>query len=290
MRIPKSSEESIEDMLNEAEHDGCDAPIEQRSYYVAAITRSGKSTSGMHVSELFDFEQDDMGEPEKEDSLDEALQEATPHENVPKAGPTIEGSPELQESLRNLLNDYCDLLKKEVDKKAAAVPPMKLNVDEKRWTLYRSNTQRHRAQSAVKDAEIQRQVQLMLELNLIRPSTRNRWSQVHLVPKPNGKWRFCMDYRFLNECSKMEGGVLPRIKEMLHRIGDKKTKYYAVMDLTSGYHQAPLDHEASSYTAFVTSKGVFEWVRVPMRPLVLSTRNVADCSRQIDRVRDGSLP
>ena len=73
MRIPKSSGESIEDMLNEAEHDGCDAPIEQRSYYVTAITRSGKSTSGMHVSELFDFEQDDMGEPEKEDILDEAL-------------------------------------------------------------------------------------------------------------------------------------------------------------------------------------------------------------------------
>ncbi len=94
----------------------------------------------MHVSDLFDFEQDDMGEPEKEDSLDEALQEATPHENVPKTGPKIEGS-ELQDNLHNLLNDYCDLLKKEVSKKAAAVPPMKLNVDEKRWTLYRSNTQ-----------------------------------------------------------------------------------------------------------------------------------------------------
>ena len=62
----------------------------------------------------------------------------------------------------------------------------------------------------------------------------------------------------------MEGGVLPRIKEMLHRIGDKKPRYYAVMDLTSGYHQAPMDEEASPHTAFVTSKGVFEWVRVPM--------------------------
>jgi len=57
MRIPKSSEDSIEDMLNDAEHDSCDAPIEHRTYYVAAITRSGLSTSGMHVSDLFEVEQ-----------------------------------------------------------------------------------------------------------------------------------------------------------------------------------------------------------------------------------------
>jgi hypothetical protein len=217
----------------------------------------------MHISEIFDFEQDDMGEPEKEDSIDEALQEHPPDTNVPK-GPVIEGTPELQENIRELLLDYIDLLQKEVNRKPATVPPMRLNVDEKRWTLYRSNTQRHRTQSIIKDKEIQRQVELMKKLGLIRPSKQNRWSQVHLVPKPNGKWRFCIDYRFLNECTKMEGGVLPRIKEMLHRIGDKKPKYYAVMDLTSGYHQAPLHEDASPMTAFVTSKGVFEWVRVPM--------------------------
>jgi hypothetical protein len=31
----------------------------------------------MHISEFFDFEQEDMGGPEKEDELDEALQEKT---------------------------------------------------------------------------------------------------------------------------------------------------------------------------------------------------------------------
>ena len=63
---------------------------------------------------------------------------------------------------------------------------------------------------------------------------------------------------------KWKGGVLPRIKELLHRIGDAKAKYYAVMDLTSGYHQAPMDPESVKYTAFVTAHGVFEWKRVPM--------------------------
>ena len=63
---------------------------------------------------------------------------------------------------------------------------------------------------------------------------------------------------------KMEGEILPRIKELLHRIGDAKANYYAVMDLTSGYHQAPMDPESVKYTAFVTAHGVFESKRVPM--------------------------
>ena len=62
----------------------------------------------------------------------------------------------------------------------------------------------------------------------------------------------------------MEGGVLPRIKELLHRIGERKAKNFAVMDLTSGYHQTAIDEDSQKYTAFVTSAGVFEWRRVPM--------------------------
>ena len=51
---------------------------------------------------------------------------------------------------------------------------------------------------------------------------------------------------------------------MLHRIGGQKPQFFAVMDLTSGYHQAPLHEDSIPYTAFVTQHGIFEWVRVPM--------------------------
>jgi hypothetical protein len=130
MRIPKQSEISISEILANAEHERCDAPIENQSYYVVAITRSGRSTNAMHISEIFDFEQDDMGEPEKEDIIDEALQEKILDTNSPEKGPVIEGTPE-QETLRELLLDYVDLLQKEVNKKPAAIPPMKLNIDKK---------------------------------------------------------------------------------------------------------------------------------------------------------------
>jgi len=174
----------------------------------------------MHISEFFDFEQEDMGEPEKEDSLDEALQEKTTAEaREPTPSPLIEDPESLQQALKVLINKYIDLLQTEVSEEPAKVPPFKLNVDEVRWTLPGAkNTQRYRTQSAAKDKEIRRQVELMESLGLIKRSAQTRRSQVHMVPKPNGKWRFCIDFRYLNECSMMEGGVLPRIKELLHRI------------------------------------------------------------------------
>jgi transposase InsO family protein len=51
---------------------------------------------------------------------------------------------------------------------------------------------------------------------------------------------------------------------MIRRIGEKRPKYFAVMDLTSGYHQAPLSLNSRKYTAFICFLGLFEWLRVPM--------------------------
>jgi len=51
---------------------------------------------------------------------------------------------------------------------------------------------------------------------------------------------------------------------VLERIGRQKPRYFSVLDLTSGYHQAELSIDSRKYTAFVTSMGMFHWKRVPM--------------------------
>ena len=51
---------------------------------------------------------------------------------------------------------------------------------------------------------------------------------------------------------------------MLQRIGNKRPKYFAVMDLTSGFFQAPLHEDSRGYTTFSMWLGNFEWLRVPM--------------------------
>jgi hypothetical protein len=58
--------------------------------------------------------------------------------------------------------------------------------------------------------------------------------------------------------------ALPRIKDIFARIGASKPKYFAVMDMTSGYHQCPISKDSRAATAFVTFMGVFEWLRLPM--------------------------
>ena len=147
----------------------------------------------MHVSQLLDYEADSYGEPEKYDSLDEACQ--LPDPTIPTDAnqlPDIQGPPTLQAELKELLQRYIGLLQAEVSKKPAVVPPMMLNVDEKQWTLPKHNKGKCRPQSQQKNAEIDRQVSLMM--GVIRECRRERYSQVNLVPKPNGKWRFCIDY------------------------------------------------------------------------------------------------
>ena len=202
VRVPKIKEvPEIISELKESERIISTSSAERRKFYLSAITRA--EDKRQHISTLFDFEQDDMGEQEKEDFIDEALQIKSPNETIPE--PVVEGSEKFQKEMRDMLTEYIDLLQTEVSKKPAQVAPLVLNVDEKRWTLPKANA-RHRTQSTEKDKEIKRQVDLMIALGLIQKCNQTHYSQVHLVPKPHGKWRFCIDYRYLNECSKMEGG------------------------------------------------------------------------------------
>ena len=122
-----------------------------KEYFICTLTRSMTTSNRMHISEFFEYEQEDMGEPEKEDSLDEMLQEKTPEEaKQPAPYPLIEGPESLQCALKILVEKYIGLLQAEVSVEPARVQPFKLNVDEKRWTLPGAkNTQRYRTQSAV---------------------------------------------------------------------------------------------------------------------------------------------
>ena len=63
----------------------------------------------------------------------------------------------------------------------------------------------------------------------------------------------CGDYRALNDCTPDASGPIPNIAEMLRRIGSRKPKIFGIMDLTQGYHLAPLNNTTKAYTAFITT-------------------------------------
>ena len=104
----------------------------------------------------------------------------------------------------------------------------------------------------------------MKENKVIGPSNATTWGHILLTPKSAGKWRLVTDFGITNDCSENPGWTIPNIPDMLQRIGAKKAKYFGIMDLTSGYHQAPLHPDSRKFTAFITFMGVFEYLRLPM--------------------------
>ena len=101
----------------------------------------------------------------------------------------------------------------------------------------------------------------MLENGIIEPS-RSEWSfPVVLVPKKDGSLRMCVDYRRLNSVSKVDNYPMPRVEELIDRLGN--AKYISTMDLTKGYWQVPVAKEDQHKTAFVTPFGLYQYKMMP---------------------------
>ncbi|GKT36235.1 hypothetical protein ADUPG1_003130, partial [Aduncisulcus paluster] len=109
--------------------------------------------------------------------------------------------------------------------------------------------------------EIYKQLVDMEKKKVIRPSTTEYHCATVIVPKKNGKLRLCVAYRPLNKVTKGMGQVLPVIDDLFQLLGG--TKYYAVLDLTSGYWQLEVEESSKKFTSFVTQFGQYEFNRLP---------------------------
>jgi hypothetical protein len=146
---------------------------------------------------------------------------------------------------------------------------MKLQVDSEKWRIPQ-NAGPARRQSAEKQKATTEFVVDAKDKGIIDKSFAPYYSQVHLTPKPHPvpeepvKWRFCIDFRALNAATKTLGQWIPNISQLIERIGWARPKVFGVLDLTSGYYQAPLHKDSHIYTAFRCCAGIFTWTRVPM--------------------------
>lgn len=81
----------------------------------------------------------------------------------------------------------------------------------------------------------------MLQLGVVQPSRSDWSSPIVMVLKPDGSTQFCMDFRRLNAVSSFDANPIPRIDELIEKLGT--ASYITTFDLTKGYWQVPLKKE-----------------------------------------------
>ncbi|XP_056598991.1 uncharacterized protein LOC130417451 [Triplophysa dalaica] len=108
---------------------------------------------------------------------------------------------------------------------------------------------------------VQKELEAMLDMGVIEESKSDWASPIVLVPKTDGSVRFCVDYRKVNAVSKFDAYPMPRIDELLDRLGT--ARFYSTLDLTKGYWQIPLSPLSKEKTAFTTPFGLHQFVTLP---------------------------
>jgi hypothetical protein len=82
------------------------------------------------------------------------------------------------------------------------------------------------------------------------------------IKKEGWSIRVTIDYQYLNSCTQKISYPFPFAEEIFARL--THATYFTAIDLTSGYFQVPFDPPSRSCTAFMCSKGTFQFNVLPM--------------------------
>ena len=108
---------------------------------------------------------------------------------------------------------------------------------------------------------IKKEVESMLQMGVIERAQSPYSSPILLVRKPDGSFRFCVDFRRFNRVLRFDGEPMPDVEHLFAQVGS--AKYFSKLDLTKGYWQIPMREADKHMTAFTTPQGQFQWLVMP---------------------------
>ena len=113
----------------------------------------------------------------------------------------------------------------------------------------------------VEQDELEELVKDLLAQGFICPSCCPYGAPILFVPKKDGKWQMCIDYRALNKQTIKDRYPLPWIDLLLDRLG--QARVFIKLGLAQGYHQIAMAEDSIAKTAFCTHLGQWEFIVMP---------------------------
>ena len=112
-------------------------------------------------------------------------------------------------------------------------------------------------------SKVEAELDRLQKQGVIEPVSFSDWA-APIVPvvKRDGSIRICGDYKLtVNQVAKTDAYPLPRIEDIFASLS--KGKLFSKLDLASAYQQVPLAEDSKRFTTINTSKGLFQYTRLP---------------------------
>ena len=106
---------------------------------------------------------------------------------------------------------------------------------------------------------LREEIQYLLDNDFIEPSQSDWSSPCILVPKPDGTFRMCTDYRKVNTVTKTDSFPVPRMDDCIDNIG--QAKYVTKFDLLKGFHSR------TELRRFLLLKLLMDFINTKLCPL-----------------------